>query len=55
MWTYVVRRLLYNVPVFLGIVFFLMLASLLTMLTVGLAARRARRTDAGREAPRPAG
>jgi hypothetical protein len=33
-------------------VFFLMLASLLTILTIGLAARRARRTDAGREAPR---
>jgi len=32
--------------------FFLMLASLLTMITVGLAARRARLTDAGREAPR---
>jgi F-type H+-transporting ATPase subunit a len=33
-------------------VFFLLLASLLTILTVGLAAQRARRTDAGREAPR---
>ena len=33
-------------------VLFLMLASLLTMLTVGLAARKARRTDPGREAPR---
>jgi len=33
-------------------VIFLMLASLLTILTVGLAARRARRTDAGRQAPR---
>lgn len=33
-------------------VIFLMLASLLTILTVGFAARRARRTDAGREAPR---
>lgn len=33
-------------------VIFLMLASLLTMLTVGLAARKARRTDAGRDAPR---
>ena len=33
-------------------VIFLMLASLLTMLTVGLAARKAGRTDAGREAPR---
>ncbi len=32
-------------------VIFLMLASLLTILTVGLAARRARRTDAGKEAP----
>ena len=33
-------------------VIFLMLASLLTILTVGLAARRANRTDSGREAPR---
>jgi F-type H+-transporting ATPase subunit a len=33
-------------------VFFLMLGSLLTILTVGLAARRARKTDAGKEAPR---
>ena len=33
-------------------VIFLMLASLLTILTVGLAARRAGRTDAGRDAPR---
>ena len=33
-------------------VIFLMLASLLTILTIGLAARRAARTDAGREAPR---
>jgi F-type H+-transporting ATPase subunit a len=33
-------------------VIFLMLASLLTMLTVGLAARKARRTDASRDAPR---
>ncbi|MCL7971409.1 MAG: F0F1 ATP synthase subunit A [marine benthic group bacterium] len=33
-------------------VIFLMLASLLTILTIGLAARRARRTDAGKEAPR---
>ena len=33
-------------------VLFLMLGSLLTILTVGLAARRAARTDAGREAPR---
>jgi len=33
-------------------VIFLMLASLLTILTVGLAARSARRTDAGRNAPR---
>ena len=32
--------------------FFLMLASLLTIFTVGLAARRARRTDSEREAPR---
>jgi F-type H+-transporting ATPase subunit a len=31
---------------------FLVLASLLTILTIGLAARSARRTDAGREAPR---
>ncbi|MGB5303289.1 MAG: F0F1 ATP synthase subunit A [Gemmatimonadota bacterium] len=33
-------------------VIFLMLASLLTILTIGLAARRAQRTDAGRDAPR---
>lgn len=33
-------------------VIFLMLASLLTILTIGLAARRAGRTDAGRDAPR---
>jgi len=33
-------------------VIFLILASLLTIFTVGLAARGARRTDAGREAPR---
>ncbi len=33
-------------------VIFLMLTSLLTILTVGLAARRAGRTDAGRDAPR---
>jgi F-type H+-transporting ATPase subunit a len=33
-------------------VIFLMMASLLTILTVGLAAGRARRTDASREAPR---
>ncbi len=32
--------------------FFLVLASLLTILTIGLAARSARRTNAGREAPR---
>ena len=36
-------------------VIFLMLASLLTILTVGLAARRANRTDSGREAPRRSG